>query len=85
MKINKENRSEIKDALSVWAKQHKAKVSEEGESLKVEAKSWWIEVVPENGWAYIHGHGDYHGMSTNIASVDEFDDAIKRLQKAKEN
>jgi hypothetical protein len=80
MKIQKENRNEIKDALSAWAKGHKAKVSEDGESFKVEAKTWWVEVIPENGWAYLHGHGDLHGASTNISSIDQFEDAVNRLK-----
>lgn len=79
MKIKKENRDEIKTSLTTWAKANKAKLKEQGEAFIVEKNGWLLEVLPENGWAYLHGGGLLNGISTNISSMDEFDAAVKRL------
>lgn len=75
MKIKKADREQIKDSLSTWAKTNKAKVKEQDQSFIVEKGSLRIEVIPEDGWAYVHSAG----ASTNISSMDEFGDAVKRL------
>ncbi len=82
MKIKKDDRDSIKETLGAWAKKHKAKVRDEG-NLTVSKGDWAIEVIPEDGWAYMHGQGSLGGISTNISSMDEFEDAVKRLTGAK--
>lgn len=79
MKIKKDDRENIKTSLTDWAKAHKAKVAESGDAFMVSKNGWHIEFIPENGWAYLHGNGSLSGISTNISSMDEFDDAVKRL------
>lgn len=79
MKIKKEDRDNIKTSLTDWAKANKAKIREEPDAIYVSKADWNIEVRPEDGWAYLHGNGSLNGMSTNIASIDEFDAAVKRL------
>lgn len=79
MKIRKDNREEVKTALTAWAKANKAKVKETGDVLTIEKNGWMIEVLPEDGWAYLHGNGTLNGISTNVGDTDELGVAIKRL------
>ena len=79
MKIKKEDRESIKTSLAAWAKKNKSKVREQGESIVIDKGAWSIEVIPEDGWAFLHGNGSLNGLSTNIESIDELDAGIKRL------
>lgn len=77
MKIKKAD--DIRTPLTTWAKANKAKVHDADGAVIIAKGDWSIEVRPEDGWAYLHGNGSLGGISTNIASIDEFDGAVKRL------
>lgn len=70
-KITKQDRDALKQKLGPC--------EENGDSFMTKD----VEVILENGWAYVHGRGDLGGVSTNITSLDELDNAIKRLRTVK--
>lgn len=82
-KIRKEDRGEIEKQLHAWTKANKASVRVEGETFFIaksaKAGGGELEVVVENGWAYLHGRGTAMGKSTNIESMEEFGEAASRL------
>lgn len=82
-KITKNDRDEITAALTAWAKTNKAKFvvggTEEAPTMYMHKGDWSLEIIPEDGWAFVHGNGSLSGLSTNIGTIDEFDEAVKRL------
>jgi hypothetical protein len=83
MKITKEHKDDVRKLAEKAAKSHKGKVVDRGDNFAIEAKGWGIEIIPEEGWAYMHGYDSLNGFSTNIADTDELGEGIKRLLAAK--
>ncbi len=90
MTIKASDRPEIVQFLTSWAKDNKAKLTvrepledenPDNVPITVAKGDWRVEVVPQNGWAYVHGKGSLTGISTNISEIDELDVAIDRLLK----
>jgi hypothetical protein len=83
MKIKKADRENIREQLVAWAKKNKAKVEDSEHSIFVIKGDERLEVIAEDGWAYVHGGGSLSGASTNISSIDQFDSAVKKLRESK--
>lgn len=79
--IEKDKQDENLKAVKKWAKKAEDSVDEvtlRHTIIATKGKDR-VEIIPENGWAYVHGKDGLKTYSTNIESWDELDDAIKRM------
>lgn len=82
-KIDKRDVENMRAVLKTWAQRNGGELEETKTGFKIyRSPTWGIEIVPENGWAYVHGRRDLANLGTNIETWNELNEAIKRLEKA---
>lgn len=86
MKINNTKIDDIKVKISEWAteKNLNTKFVERGgnitEEFGIESCDWGIEIMAQDGWAYLNGYNSIN-VSTTISDMTELPKALDKLLK----
>ncbi len=81
MKINES--LNLKEIVQQWANERNYDVTfvERGTapSFGVETEKWGIEVLAQDGWAYVNGYKSLSDFSTNVSETEDIPDTLDRL------